>query len=86
MLFSSYKFILRLAFAIGRLHSAGADVVVLAIASLYFYGAWKRTYVFLLLGSMALSFSLGLLASQHERRRAMVITGVILKFASPWLF
>jgi alginate O-acetyltransferase complex protein AlgI len=84
MLFSSYKFIfiflpiLMLAFAVGRLHSARAAVVVLAIASLYFYAAWKRTYVFLLLGSIVLNFSLGLLASQHDRRRAMVITGVIL--------
>ena len=84
MLFSSYKFafiflpIVMLAFALGRLHSARAAVVVLAIASLYFYAAWKHTYVFLLLGSILLNFSLGLLASQHGRRRTIVIAGVIL--------
>jgi alginate O-acetyltransferase complex protein AlgI len=84
MLFSSYKFIfiflpiLMLAFALGRLYSARAAVVVLAIASLYFYAAWKRAYVFLLLGSIVLNFSLGLLASRSDRRRAMVFAGVIL--------
>jgi alginate O-acetyltransferase complex protein AlgI len=84
MLFSSYKFIfiflpiITLAFALGRLHSARAAVVVLAIASLYFYAAWKHAYVFLLFGSILLNFSLGLLASQHGRRRAIVIAGVIL--------
>jgi alginate O-acetyltransferase complex protein AlgI len=84
MLFSSYKFIfiflpvLMLAFALGRLHSARAGIVVLAVASLYFYAAWKRTYVFLLLGSILLNFSLGLLAGRHDRRRAIVITGVVM--------
>ena len=84
MLFSSYKFIfiflpiIILAFALGRLQSARAAVVVLAIASLYFYAAWKHAYVFLLLGSILLNFSLGLLASQNSRRRAIVIAGVIL--------
>jgi alginate O-acetyltransferase complex protein AlgI len=70
--------IVMLAFAIGRLHSARAAVVVLAIASLYFYAAWKHAYVFLLLGSIVLNFLLGLLVSRHDRRRAMVITRVIL--------
>ena len=84
MLFSSYKFvfiflpIILLAFALGRMHSARAAVVVLTIASLYFYAAWKHAYVFLLLGSILLNFSLGLLASQHGRRRTIVIAGVIL--------
>jgi alginate O-acetyltransferase complex protein AlgI len=84
MLFSSYKFIfiflpiVMLVFAGSRLHSARAAVVVLAVASLYFYAAWRHAYVFLLLGSIVLNFFLGLLAGQHDRRRAMVITGVIL--------
>src|SRR6516225_5997732 len=84
MLFSSYIFvfiflpIIISAFALGRLHSTRAAVVVLAIASLYFYAAWKHTYVFLLLGSILLNFSLGLLARQRDRRRTIVIVGVIL--------
>jgi alginate O-acetyltransferase complex protein AlgI len=84
MLFSSYKFvfvflpIIMLAFAIGRLHSARAAVMALAIGSLYFYAAWKRAYVFLLLGSILLNFALGLLTSRHAHRRAAVVTGVIL--------
>src|SRR6516165_12139200 len=84
MLFSSYKFvfiflpIILLAFALGRMHSARAAVVVLTIASLYFYTAWKHTYVLLLLGSILLNFSLGLLASKHGLRRTIVIAGVIL--------
>jgi alginate O-acetyltransferase complex protein AlgI len=84
MLFSSYKFVfiflptILLAFALGRMHSARAAVVVLTIASLYFYAAWKHTYVLLLLGSILLNFSLGLLASQHGLRRTIVIAGVIL--------
>lgn len=84
MLFSSYKFIfvflpiLILAFALGRLHSARAGIVVLAVASLYFYAAWKRTYLFLLLSSILLNFFLGLLARQQDRRRTVVIIGVVI--------
>src|SRR5215467_3601268 len=84
MLFSSYKFVfiflptILLAFALGRMLSARAAVVVLATASLYFYAAWKHAYVLLLLGSILLNFSLGLLASRHDRRRTIVIAGVIL--------
>jgi len=51
---------------------------MLAVASLYFYAAWKRTYLFLLLGSILLNFFLGLLARQQDRRRTAVIIGVVI--------
>jgi alginate O-acetyltransferase complex protein AlgI len=84
MLFSSYKFvfvflpILMVAFALGRLYSARTSIVVLVIASLYFYAAWKHAYLYLLLGSISLNFSLGLLADQPNRRRAVMIAGVVM--------
>jgi hypothetical protein len=47
MLFSSYTFLFQflpatvLAFAAARLHSPRAGIMVLAVASLVFYAAWR---------------------------------------------
>jgi D-alanyl-lipoteichoic acid acyltransferase DltB (MBOAT superfamily) len=82
MLFSSYTFLFQflpatlLAFAAARRHSPRAGVLVLAVASLFFYGAWRPAYLVLLLASVAMNFSLGLLMENPLRRRAVGAFGV----------
>jgi alginate O-acetyltransferase complex protein AlgI len=88
MLFSSYTFLFQflpatlLAFAAARRHSARAGVLVLAGASLFFYGAWRPAYLLVLLASVAMNFSLGLLMEDPLRRRAVGILGVALNLAA----
>jgi len=88
MLFSSFTFLFQflpatlLAFAAARLHSPRAGILVLAGASLFFYGAWKPIYLVLFLGSIALNFSLGLLMADPNRRRFVGIFGVVLNLAA----
>ena len=59
MLFSSYTFLFQflpataLAFAAARRHSPRAGIMVLAGASLFFYGAWRPVYLLLLMASVA---------------------------------
>src|SRR5260370_9979606 len=66
MLFSSYTFLFQflpatvLAFAAARRHSPRAGIMVLAGASLFFYGAWRPVYLLLLIASVAVNFGLGL--------------------------
>src|ERR1700744_2641303 len=87
MLFSSFTFLFQflpavvLAFAAARRHSPRAGILVLAAASLFFYGAWKPIYLLLLLASIAANFSLGLLMESPARRRAIGMLGVALNFA-----
>ncbi|HET7889324.1 MAG TPA: MBOAT family protein [Bradyrhizobium sp.] len=87
MLFSSYTFLFQflpaviLAFAAARRHSPRAGILVLAGASLFFYGAWKPVYLVLLLASIGANFSLGLLMEDAARRRAVGILGVALNLA-----
>src|ERR1700679_4271847 len=84
MLFSSYTFLFQflpavvLAFAAARRHSPRAGIMVLAGASLFFYGAWRPVYLLLLLASIGTNFSLGLLMSNPRRRRAVGTLGVVL--------
>src|SRR6202049_52948 len=87
MLFSSYTFLFQflpataLAFAAARLHSPRAGIMVLAGASLVFYGAWRPIYLLLLLASIAVNFSLGLRMEDPLRRRAIGTFGVVLNLA-----
>src|ERR1700686_1863959 len=87
MLFSSYTFLFQflpataLAFAAARLHSPRAGIMVLAAASLVFYGAWRPIYLLLLLASIAVNFSLGLRMEDPLRRRAIGTFGVVLNLA-----
>src|ERR1700761_7294189 len=87
MLFSSYTFLFQflpataLAFAAARRHSPRAGILVLAGASLFFYGAWKPTYLLLLLASIGANFSLGLLMENPLRRRSVGMLGVTLNLA-----
>jgi len=84
MLFSSYAFLFQflpvtlLAFAAARRHSPRCGVLVLAGASLFFYGAWRPLYLLLLVASIAVNFSLGLLMQNPLRRRAIGTCGVAL--------
>src|SRR5262245_36671339 len=84
MLFSSYTFLFEflpvvlLAFAAARRHSARAGVLVLAGASLFFYGAWRPAYLLVLIASVAANFSLGLLMDDPLRRRNVGTLGVAL--------
>jgi D-alanyl-lipoteichoic acid acyltransferase DltB (MBOAT superfamily) len=84
MLFSSYTFLFQflpatlLAFAAARRHSARAGILVLAVASLFFYGAWRPAYLLVLIASIATNFSLGLLMEDPVRRRAVGTFGVAL--------
>ena len=87
MLFSSYTFLFQflpavvLAFAAARRHSPRAGILLLAGASLFFYGAWRPVYLLLLLASIAANFSLGLLMEDPRRRRAIGMLGVALNLA-----
>jgi alginate O-acetyltransferase complex protein AlgI len=87
MLFSSYTFLFQflpatvLAFAAARRHSPRAGIMVLAGASLFFYGAWRPIYLLLLLASVAVNFGLGLRMEDLLRRRAIGTFGVALNLA-----
>ena len=87
MLFSSYTFLFQflpavvLAFAAARRHSQRAGILVLAGASLFFYGAWRPIYLLLLIASIAVNFSLGLLMEDPRRRRVVGLIGVALNLA-----
>ncbi len=87
MLFSSYTFLFQflpatvLAFAAARRHSPRAGILVLAGASLFFYGAWRPVYLLLLVASIAVNFSLGLRMEDPLRRRVIGMSGVALNLA-----
>src|SRR5881396_1292135 len=87
MLFSSYTFLFQflpatvLAFAAARRHSPRAGIMVLAGASLIFYGAWKPVYLLLLLGSIGFNFWLGLRMEDPARRRRLGTLGVAANLA-----
>ena len=88
MLFSSYTFLFQflpavaLAFAAARRHSPRAGILVLAGASLFFYGAWKPVYLLLLLASIGFNFWLGLRMEDPLRRRSIGTLGVALNLAA----
>src|SRR5437763_5998372 len=87
MLFSSYTFLFQflpatvLAFAAARRHSPRAGIMVLAGASLFFYGAWRPVYLLLLIASITINFALGLRMQDPLRRRAAGSFGVALNLA-----
>src|SRR5258706_11884113 len=87
MLFSTYTFLFQflpatvLAFAAARRHSPRAGIMVLAGASLFFYGAWRPAYLLLLIVSIAVNFMLGLRMEDPLRRRAVGSVGVALNLA-----
>src|SRR5579862_3052691 len=87
MLFSSFTFLFQflpatiLAFAAARLHSPRAGIMVLVMASLVFYGAWRPVYLLLFLGSVGVNFALGLAMVKPERRRAVGLFGVALNLS-----
>jgi alginate O-acetyltransferase complex protein AlgI len=87
MLFSSFTFVFQflpatiVAFAAARLHSARAGIIVLVMASLVFYGAWRPVNLLLLLASVAVNFLLGLAMEEPERRRAVGLCGVALNLS-----
>src|ERR1700748_2044015 len=88
MLFSSYTFLFQflpavvLAFAAARRHSPRAGILVLAGASLFFYGAWKPVYLVFFATSIGANFSLGLLMEDPKRRRSIGMLGVALNLAA----
>src|SRR6476659_3950484 len=55
--------------------------MVLAGASLFFYGAWRPIYLLLLLASIAVNFTLGLRMEDPLRRRVVGSFGVALNLA-----
>src|ERR1700720_2387878 len=87
MLFSSYTFLFQflpavvLAFAAARRRSPRAGIMVLAGASLFFYGAWRPVYLLLLIASVAVNFALGLRMEDPLRRRGIGTFGVALNLA-----
>src|SRR5256884_3268442 len=87
MLFSTYTFLFQflpatvLAFAAARRHSPRTGIMVLAGASLFFYGAWRPVYLLLLIASIAVNFTLGLRMQDPLRRRATGTLGVALNLA-----
>jgi D-alanyl-lipoteichoic acid acyltransferase DltB (MBOAT superfamily) len=87
MLFSSYAFLFQflpvvaLAFAAARRWSPRCGILVLAFASLIFYGAWKPIYLLVLLASVGFNFWLGLNMEDPARRRRIGTLGVALNLA-----
>src|SRR6266853_2348450 len=87
MLFSSYTFLCQflpatvLAFAAARRHSPRAGIMVLAGASLFFYGAWRPVYLLLLIVSISVNFALGLRMEDPLRCRAIGMFGVAFNLA-----
>src|SRR5258707_246799 len=87
MLFSSYTFLFQflpatvLAFTAARRHSPRAGIMVLAGASLFFYGAWRPIYLLLLVASVAVNFGLGLRMEDPLRRCVIGTFGVALNLA-----
>jgi alginate O-acetyltransferase complex protein AlgI len=87
MLFSSYTFVFQflpatvLAFAAARRHSPRAGIMVLAGASLFFYGAWRPIYLLLLVASIAMNFSLGLRMNDPLRCRAIGTLALVINLA-----
>ncbi len=87
MLFSSFTFLFQflpavaLAFAAARRHSPRAGILVLVGASLFFYGAARPVSFLLLVASVAVNFSLGLLMEDPSRRRAVGACGVAVNLA-----
>lgn len=87
MLFSSFEFIFHflpavaLAFAAARRHSPRAGILVLLVASLVFYAAWKPVYLVLFAGSIAANFGFGLLMQDESRRRAVGVAAVTINLA-----
>jgi alginate O-acetyltransferase complex protein AlgI len=84
MLFSSFTFLFQflpatiLAFAAARRHSPRAGIMVLVVASLVFYGAWRPVYLLLFLASVAVNFLLGIAMEDPQRRRTIGLCGVAL--------
>src|SRR3974377_1763299 len=87
MLFSSFTFLFQflpatiLAFAAARRHSPRAGIMVLVVASLVFYGAWRPGYLFLFASSVAIDLRLGLAMEKPQARRAVGMCGVALNLA-----
>ncbi len=92
MLFSSFTFLFQflpatiLAFAAARRHSPRAGILVLVVASLVFYGAWRPIYLLLFAASVAVNFGLGLAMENPELRRRIGILGVALNLAALGFF
>lgn len=88
MLFSSFSFVFNflpavlLAFAAARRHSPRAGILVLLVASLFFYGAWRPIYLILFLASVGMNFSFGLLMVDPRRRRRIGMIGVAINLAA----
>lgn len=88
MQFSSFTFLFQflpatlLGFAAARRNSQRAGILVLAGASLFFYGAWKPIYLLLFLASITCNFGLGLLMADPRRRRILGSAGVALNLAA----
>jgi alginate O-acetyltransferase complex protein AlgI len=82
MLFSSYAFIfiflpaVTLGFAAARQHSVRAGIVVLAASSLIFYAVWQPVFLALLIGSIAVNFTIGLAMERTGRKRLLGLAGV----------
>jgi D-alanyl-lipoteichoic acid acyltransferase DltB (MBOAT superfamily) len=85
MLFNSYEFIflfLPLALTahfLAAQRSVSFAVIVTTVSSLIFYAWWKPPFVLLPIASIVLNFLLArkILATEPERRRALVLAGVI---------
>jgi alginate O-acetyltransferase complex protein AlgI len=88
MLFNSLEFIglflplSLLAFYLSRRFTIAAGVAVLGLCSLVFYGWWKWSYLFLILGSIAVNFLLAArihaaLDARPDGARLLLVLGVI---------
>jgi len=93
MLFNSYIFLLCFFpvsilgyYVLGRARTPTGAKVWLAIASFVFYGWWNPGYVILLLVSVAVNFSLGILIVDAEekpnRQRWLLTVGVVLNLSA----
>jgi alginate O-acetyltransferase complex protein AlgI len=94
MLFNSFQFIFEflpatlLAFYVAAHLSRSAAAFVLVIASLYFYAQWHFRSLYLLSGSIAVNYAIGMaLAASGDRlksdtrRKAVLIAGIAANLA-----
>jgi len=88
MLFSSYIFILFFLpivlsgyFALGKLKNREWSCAWMVVASLFFYGWWNEKYLFLILGSVIVNYSVGefirVLVNQEKKSKLILIIGII---------
>ncbi len=88
MLFNSYEFLLMFLpiclgsyYSISRLINQRAAITWLALCSLFFYGWWNPAYLWLMISSILVNYSFGLLLSGKYRSKILLALSVTSNLA-----